>query len=122
MTPKEVIMKYVEAFNRADIDMLTELYADDAVNHQVVTDPVTGNTAIGRMLREEFAKTPMVCIVENILVQDEWVTLEWKEPLGFRGCEVFQVIDSKIKLQRGYYDILSFRKEHPEPSDLIGDV
>jgi len=115
MTPKEVIMKYVEAFNRADIDMLTELYADDAVNHQVVTDPVTGNTAIGRMLREEFAKTPMVCIVENILVQDEWVTLEWKEPLGFRGCEVFQVIDSKIKLQRGYYDTLSFCKEHPEP-------
>ena len=112
MTPKEIIMKYVEAFNHADIDMLTELYADDAVNHQVVTDPIVGKDAIGSMLRDEFAKTPMVCIVENMITQDDWVVLEWKEPKGFRGCEVFQVIDGKIKLQRGYYDVLSFRKEH----------
>jgi len=113
MTPRAVILKYVEAFNHADIDILTELYAEDAVNHQVVTDPVIGKDAIGRMFRDEFGKTPMLCIVENIFVQDEWVVLEWKEPHGFRGCEVFQVMDGKIKLQRGYYDTLSFRKEHP---------
>ncbi len=115
MTPEELVIKYVEAFNHVDIEMLIELYADDAVNHQVVTEPVVGKEAIGRMLQDDLVKTPMVCIVENIFAQDEWVVLEWKEPKGFRGCEVFQVIDDKIKLQRGYYDILSFRKEHPEP-------
>jgi len=113
MTPRELVIKYVEAFNKTDIEMLTELYADDAVNHQVVTDPVEGKDAIGKMLRNELTKTPMVCIVENIFEQDEWVVLEWKEPLGFRGCEVFRIVNGKIKLQRGYYDVLSFQKEHP---------
>lgn len=113
MTPREVVLKYVDAFNRTDIDALTELYADDAVNHQVVTNPVTGKDAIGKMLRDDLTKTPMVCIVENIFDQNEWVVLEWKEPLGFRGCEVFQIMHGKIKLQRGYYDTASFLREHP---------
>ena len=67
------------------------------------------------MFQEELVKTPMVCIVENIFCQNEWVVLEWKEPLGFRGCEVFRVIDGKIKLQRGYYDTMAFQKEHGLP-------
>jgi hypothetical protein len=67
MISREAIMKYVEAFNHVDIEMLTELYADDSVNHQVVTDPVVGKEAIGRMFQDELVKTPMVCIVENIL-------------------------------------------------------
>jgi limonene-1,2-epoxide hydrolase len=112
MTPKELVIKYVEAFNNVDIEGLTGLYADDAVNHQVVTDPVVGKDKIGEMLGYELVKTPMVCIVENIFEKDEWVVLEWKEPLGFRGCEIFQIVNGKIKLQRGYYDTISFLKEH----------
>jgi limonene-1,2-epoxide hydrolase len=112
MTPVEVVLKYVEAFNDVDIEMLTDLYAEDAVNHQVVSDPVIGRDAIGNMLKIELIKTPMVCIVENIFGKDEWVVLEWKEPHGFRGCEVFKIVNEKIQLQRGYYDTLSFNKEH----------
>lgn len=119
MSPLELVNKYVEAFNNVDIAALTELYADDAINHQVVADPVVGKEAIGKMLNYELLKTPMVCIVENIFENNERVVLEWKEPKGFRGCEVFHIIDGKIKLQRGYYDTLSFLKEHnlPLPND-----
>lgn len=118
MTSRELVLKYVEAFNNVDIEKLTELYADDAVNHQVVTDPLVGKEAIGKMLRYELLKTPMVCIVENIFENEEWAVLEWKEPFGFRGCEIFKIVEGKIKLQRGYYDHLSFLKEHelPNPS------
>lgn len=112
MSPRELVMKYVEAFNNVDIEKLKDLYADDAVNHQVITDPVKGKDAIGKMLQYELTKTPMVCLVENIFEKDEWVVLEWKEPLGFRGCEVFKIVNDKIILQRGYYDTLSFLKEH----------
>jgi len=108
MSPIELVIEYVEAFNNVDIEKLTELYADDAVNHQVVTVPVVGKEAIGKMLRYELIKTPMVCIVENIFENGVWVTLEWKEPFGHRGCEIFMIVDGKIKLQRGYYDHLSF--------------
>jgi len=120
MTPKELVLKYVEAFNNVDIEALTGLYADDAVNHQVVTEPIIGKEAIGKMFEYELVKTPMVCLVENIFEKDEWVVLEWKEPLGFRGCEIFHIINGKIKLQRGYYDTISFLKEHglPNPNGL----
>ncbi len=121
MTSRQLVLKYVEAFNNADIEKLTELYADNAVNHQVVTVPAVGKEAIGKMLHHELLKTPMVCIVENIFEDGEWAALEWKEPFGHRGCEIFQIVDGKIILQRGYYDHLSFLKEHglPFPSVAI---
>lgn len=34
--------------------------------------------------------------------------LEWKEPLGLRGCGLFRVRDGKIAFQRGYFDRQSF--------------
>lgn len=114
MTTAELVNRYVEAFNDVDIAALTELYDENAVNHQVVTDPIVGKKAIGKMLDYELTKTPMVCIVENIFVTGEWAALEWKEPKGFRGCEIFRVVNGKIVLQRGYYDTAGFLKEHGE--------
>ena len=40
MQPKDVVKAWVEAFNRADVEALTALYADDAINHQVAESPV----------------------------------------------------------------------------------
>jgi ketosteroid isomerase-like protein len=37
MTPKQIVELWIEKFNNADIEGLIELYAVDAVNHQVVT-------------------------------------------------------------------------------------
>jgi hypothetical protein len=42
MTPKQLVQKWVELFNRGSIEGLLNLYAVDAVNHQVVTDPLRG--------------------------------------------------------------------------------
>lgn len=44
MTPKEVLEKWIDRFNAADAVRLTELYAEDAVNHQVANKPVVGKT------------------------------------------------------------------------------
>lgn len=76
MTSKQLILKWVDAFNQADADALADLYADDAVNHRVVTDPVMGKTTIRQMFHNEFSKAKMTCIVENIFQDDEWVILE----------------------------------------------
>jgi limonene-1,2-epoxide hydrolase len=110
MQPKEVLLKWVDAFNKADSEALAELYHEDAVNHQVVNAPVHGKAAIKNMFDEEFALTEMVCIPENIFEDGEWAIMEWKDPKGLRGCGFFHVTDGKIKLQRGYWDKLSFLK------------
>lgn len=115
MRPKETINKFVDLFNRRDVDGLAELYHDDAINHQVANDPVVGKAAIKTMFENEFALSEMVCIVEHIFEDREWAILEWKDPLGLRGCGFFQVIDGKIKFQRGYWDKLSFLRQHNLP-------
>jgi hypothetical protein len=115
MNPKEIISKFVECFNKKDIEGLAELYHDDAINHQVANEPLCGKESIKTMFETEFTQAEMVCIVENIFEDGEWAILEWKDPLGLRGCGFFHVIDGKIKFQRGYWDKLSFLRQHNLP-------
>ena len=113
--PRDVVAAFVEAFNRADANALAALYADEAVNHQVNTEPVVGRDAIHAMFIREFALANMVCIVEQILEDGEWAILEWRDPLGLRGCGFFHVVDGRIIFQRGYWDRLSFLRMHGLP-------
>ena len=78
-----------------------DLYADDAVNHQVTNEPVNGKAAIQQMFEQEFAQAKMTCIVENIFEDNDRAILEWKDPLGLRGCGFFQINSDKIIFQRG---------------------
>mgnify|MGYP002713295983 CR=1 FL=1 len=115
MSPKEAVHKWVEVFNQADAKAIAQFYHDDAINQQVANEPVVGKEAIHEMFQNEFAAADMVCIVENVFEDGEWAILEWKDPLGLRGCGFFHVIDGKIKFQRGYWDKLSFLKMHNLP-------
>ena len=119
-TPRELLLFWVEAFNRQDSDSLAALYAESAVNHQVAERPVEGREAIGEMFRREFATAEMVCIVENIFEDGEWAILEWRDPLGLRGCGFFRIVDGEIVFQRGYWDKLSFLRIHGLPIPEIG--
>jgi limonene-1,2-epoxide hydrolase len=113
--PKELVAVWVEAFNRADADALARLYAAEAVNHQVAEAPVEGREAIRAMFVREFAAAKMVCIPEQVLEDGEWAVLEWRDPLGLRGCGFFRVRQGQIVFQRGYWDKLSFLRAHGLP-------
>lgn len=115
MKPRQLVQAWVEAFNRADADALAELYSQDAINHQVAEAPVEGREAIRAMFRSSFGLADMVCIVENILEDGDWAILEWRDPVGLRGCGFFHVIGGKIVFQRGYWDKLSFLRLHNLP-------
>jgi limonene-1,2-epoxide hydrolase len=115
MGPKAVVQAWVEAFNRADADALASFYAEEAVNHQVAETPVEGREAIRRMFREGFEAATMVCLVENLFEDGEWAILEWRDPLGLRGCGFFHVVEGRIAFQRGYWDKLTFLRQHNLP-------
>lgn len=67
------------------------------------------------MFLTEFATADMVCITEHIFEDGDWAILEWKDPLGLRGCGFFQIAEGKIKFQRGYWDMLSFLRQQGLP-------
>lgn len=108
MSPREIVERWVERFNTKDVEGLAELYHPDAVNHQVVQEPVEGRDAIRAMFEQAFATAEMTCIVEAIHEAGDVVALEWRDPTGLRGCGFFTVRDGRIAFQRGYWDRLSF--------------
>lgn len=115
MRPSQVVERWVKAFNRADVASLAELYADAAVNHQVAAHEVVGRENIRQMFAQEFEQASMTCIVENLFEDGEWAILEWRDPLGLRGCGFFRVVEGRIVFQRGYWDKLSFLRLHGLP-------
>jgi limonene-1,2-epoxide hydrolase len=112
MTPKEVLQAWLNAFNRADVEALANLYHPEAINHQVANEPVAGREAIKELFRREFAAAEMICRPEHVFEDGEWAIMEWKDPQGLRGCGFFQVRQGQILLQRGYWDKLSFYRLH----------
>jgi limonene-1,2-epoxide hydrolase len=108
MNPKEVVLSWVECFNKADIDGLCRLYHPDAVNHQVVTKPLEGIKAIRSLFEIEFSRAEMHCNIERIHEAGDWAILEWSDPNGLRGCGFFEIKGDEIVFQRGYFDQLSF--------------
>lgn len=115
MTPKEILNLWIDAFNKADVGAIAELYDDNATNHQVANEPIIGKEAIREMFAGEFEQATMVCIPENAFQDGDWAILEWKDPNGLRGCGFFKIQNDKIVFQRGYWDKLSFLRLHGLP-------
>ncbi len=72
MTPRELVETWVERFNAGDAKGLAELYAEDAVNHQVTQEPVAGHAAIRAMFEREFAAAPVCSMRENTIAPNAW--------------------------------------------------
>jgi len=115
MGPRALVTAWVEAFNRADAEALAALYAEGAINHQVAEAPVVGRAAIREHFAAGFASAPMTCLVEHIFEEGDWAILEWRDPLGLRGCGFFHVLAGQIHFQRGYWDKLTFLRQHGLP-------
>src|SRR5260370_41470665 len=52
--PKDIVLAWVDAFNRADSEALAAFYAGNAINHQVAEEPVKGRKAIREMFAADF--------------------------------------------------------------------
>ena len=71
LRPKEVVCKWVDAFNGHDVDAIVSLYHDNATNHQVTNEPVIGIDAIREMFTAEFANPLTI----GISAENQWVCL-----------------------------------------------
>jgi limonene-1,2-epoxide hydrolase len=113
--PRELVERWVSAFNRGDANAMADFYAEDAVNHQVMWEPLVGRDAIREMFAREFSRATMICQIENVFQDGDWAILEWADPKGLRGCGFFRIVDDRIVVQRGYFDELSFLRQQGLP-------
>ena len=123
MSPTELIRKWVALFNAADIDGLASMYDENAVNEQAVfPEPLRGRDAIRSLLETDFSRAKMVCIEERVYECGDTAILQWRDPVGLKGCGFFQFKDEKIVHQKGYFDQLTFFKAQglPIPDEYLG--
>ena len=57
----------------------------------------------------------MVCIEERIYECGDTAILQWRDPMGLKGCGFFQFRDNQIVHQKGYFDQLSFFRAQGHP-------
>ena len=122
MTPRELVRLWIEKFNASDIEGLADLYAEDAVNEQVVlSEPLVGRAAIRMLLETDFSRANMQCMEERIYECGDTAILQWRDPAGLKGCGFFRVENDQIVHQKGYFDQLSFFKAQglPVPADYL---
>ncbi len=126
MTSKELLQKWIDAFQARDLEAVVECYAEDAVNFQIAAgEPSIGKEQIQTDTAEFFHAFPDAWSkVENLMSDGDFAAWEWigggtfigsfygNPPTGksfeIRGCGFFQFKDNKIILQRGYWDKLSW--------------
>lgn len=102
MSPKDLVQRWVSAYNRHDLEHLVEFYAQTSIYHEVGASPIIGRTAIETQLSALITTKPEHLQVENLLVDGDWAILESTEVLGKRDCRLFQVKEDKIHFQRNY--------------------
>lgn len=125
-SPREVVLAWVEVLNCRDADAAAALYHENVANVQVAVGKATaGRQAMRDHFAHVFRAFPDNYIRSVNLFEDgEWAILEWEwggtwrgefaghQPNGrsfkLEGCEFFQVVGSKIKFQRGYWDKISW--------------
>jgi len=121
-SPRQIVTQWVEAYNRHDPEAATALYDEKVTNIQLPwPQPVEGREAMRATYLKIFQSFPDIHVeVENLVENDPWITVEWRfsgtmrgefaghPPNGrtfeMRGCEVFQVVDGRIRQQHGYWD------------------
>lgn len=102
LRPKEVVCKWVDAFNNHDVETITSLYHENATNHQVTNAPVVGIEAIHSMFKEEFAAADMTAIVENIFEDGQWANFRMEGPFRiarlwfFPGCKWKDFVSTRL--------------------------
>lgn len=125
-SPREVVLTWVDAFNRRDALDAAALYHEDAVNLQVASGaPTVGRQAMQNGFAYFFRSFPdSYTRPVNLFEDGEWAILEWEgggtwlgefagqTPNGrsfqIQGCGFFHVVGGKIQFQRGYWDKASW--------------
>lgn len=89
MKPKEVLEKWIDCFNKADAYHIAELYATNAVNHQVANEPIIGKESIYKMFVNEFATAKMVVWWKIFLKMANGLSWNGKTLLDFVDADFF---------------------------------
>jgi limonene-1,2-epoxide hydrolase len=118
MTNTEVVVGFIEAWNRMDWSAIEATLTEDVVYHNIPMQPFEGKAAamafIGGM-QPESVSWEMISIAENgdkVLTErlDNFV-LSGGKTLSVPVMGTFELVDGKISAWRDYFDLATFTQQ-----------
>ncbi len=118
MTNTEIVIAFVEAWNRMDWDAVAGLLDENVVYHNIPMDPIEGREAARAAItamQPESVDWRIVSIAENgnkVLTErvDDFV-LPGNRPLSVPVMGTFEISNGRISAWRDYFDLATFTRQ-----------
>jgi|GEM_PF-866698 len=98
--PLETFSAQLDAFNSHDVDAFVDTYADNAVIHGLLEQPLVGRDAIHAFYAPRFDDPQLRCTVENSVVyENRWVVAHevvWRTGTQTTTIAMFDIVEGKI--------------------------
>lgn len=118
MTNTDVVMSFIDAWNRMDWDAVVDLLTDDVVYHNIPMDRIEGKAAASAVIRgmQPLAvRWEVISIAENgdrVLTErlDEF-DMPGGKHLAVPVMGTFELRDGRIAAWRDYFDLATFTRQ-----------
>lgn len=118
MTNSDIVVAFVDAWNRMDWDAVVAFLDDDVVYHNIPMDPITGKEAARAAItamQPEAVNWRILSIAENgdkVLTErvDDFV-LPGNRPLSVPVMGTFEIRNGRITAWRDYFDLATFTRQ-----------
>ncbi len=118
----QLVRDFISKFNEKDVDGIMAFFAEDAVYHNMPSDPVTGLEGIRQLV--SFFVGPADSIdweITNIAQTENTVLTERIDRFVIKGKEIvlpimgtFEIQNGKIAAWRDYFDMATWQRQTAE--------
>jgi limonene-1,2-epoxide hydrolase len=118
MTHTDLVLAFIDAWNRMDWDAVIDAFADDVVYHNIPMEPVVGKAAAGAFIR---GMAPLavdwqvLAIAENgnrvLTERVDNFDMPGGKRLSIPVMGTFEIERGKIKAWRDYFDLATFTRQ-----------
>ncbi len=118
MSNSQIVLAFIDAWNRMDWDAIEDAFHDDVVYHNIPMEPMIGKAAASagiRQMQPESVDWQTLAIAENgdkVLTEriDNFV-MPGDKMLSVPVMGTFEIVDGKIKAWRDYFDLATFTNQ-----------
>ena len=115
MTPEQIVVRFINAWNQIDFDTVVAMLTDDVVYHNIPMDALEGKPAAEAFIRGIDATSIQwdmlnICAKGNVVLTErlDKFTLSSGAKLSVPVMGVFEIQAGKIHRWRDYYDQQTF--------------
>jgi limonene-1,2-epoxide hydrolase len=118
MTPTEIVLDFIDAWNRMDWDRVIGLLADDVVYHNIPMERLEGKAAAAAFItsmKPEAVQWDVLSIAENgdkvLTERVDAFDMPGGKRISLPVMGTFEIERGKIRAWRDYFDLATFTRQ-----------